>query len=98
VSAVSDTTRNIGTVLGVAVTGSVAASVFAARMAAAHLPARSLSTVATAAGHGASGTSAGSLMHTASAAFVAGADRGALVAATITLLAALAALVALRSR
>jgi EmrB/QacA subfamily drug resistance transporter len=97
-SAVSDTTRNIGTVLGVAVTGSVAASVFAARMAAAHLPARSLSAVATAAGHGASGTSAGNLMHTASAAFVAGADRGALVAATITLLAALAALVALRSR
>jgi len=97
-SAVSDTTRNIGTVLGVAVTGSVAASVFAARMTAAHTPARSLSAIATVAGHGASGTSAGSLMHTASAAFVAGADRGALVAATITLLAALAALVALRSR
>lgn len=100
-SAVSDTTRNIGTVLGVAVTGSVAASVFAARMAAAHMPARSLSAIATTAGHGASGAagaSAGSLMHTASAAFVAGADRGALVAATITLLAALAALVALRSR
>ena len=95
-SAVSDTTRNIGTVLGVAVTGSVAASVFAARMAAARTPAHSLSAIAT--GHLTSRASAGSLMHTASAAFVAGADRGAAVAAIITFLAALAALVTLRSR
>jgi EmrB/QacA subfamily drug resistance transporter len=102
-SAVSDTTRNIGIVLGVAVTGSVAASVFSARMAAAGLPARSLAAVASRAyahrvpaAHGA--PAAANLLHVASGAFVAGADRGALVAAAITALTAVIAFRALRSR
>ena len=94
-SAVSDTTRNIGTVLGVAVTGSVAASVFSARMAATHSPARTIAAV----GQLAHGTPAAmSLLHTASDAFVAGADRGALVAAAITAVTAVIAFRVLRSR
>jgi EmrB/QacA subfamily drug resistance transporter len=104
-SAVSDTTRNIGTVLGVAVTGSVSASVFASRMAAAHSPARSLAAVATLTRHAASPAHvagnvapAANLLHTASSAFVAGADRGALAAAAITALAAITAFRVLRNR
>lgn len=94
-SAVSDTTRNIGTVLGVAVTGSIAASVFSSRMAAAGSPARTLS----AAAHLAHGTPAAmSVLRTASDAFVAGADRGALIAAAITAITAVIAFRVLRSR
>ena len=101
-SAVSDTTRNIGTVLGVAVTGSVAASVFAARMTSAHAQAHSLAAVASLARHASAdhgpAAATANLLHTASAAFVAGADRAALVAALVTALAAAAAFRALRAR
>ena len=54
-AAVSDTTRNIGTVLGVAVAGSVAASVFASEMTSAHAPAHSLAAAASLARHASAG-------------------------------------------
>jgi EmrB/QacA subfamily drug resistance transporter len=78
-SAVNDTTRNMGSVLGVAVFGSIAASVFASRMASAGV-ARSVGSVGAAAiaAHHAGGTSGAALLHAAASAFVAGADRAVL--------------------
>jgi hypothetical protein len=82
-SAVNDTTRNMGSVLGVAVLGSITASVFASRM---HGVAGSVGSVgsvgaaATAARH-IGGTHGTEMLHTAASAFVAGADRAALAAA-----------------
>ena len=108
-SAVNDTTRNIGSVLGVAVLGSITASVFAARMTSAispvtaHLtgaaghPATS-SIAAAAIAHRIPAAAAAPLLHTADAAFIAGAGRAALAAAIATTLGAAVAYRALRSR
>ncbi|HEX5295608.1 MAG TPA: MFS transporter [Streptosporangiaceae bacterium] len=76
-SAVNDTTRNMGSVLGVAVFGSIAASVFAGRMGGLSLGA------AAAAGHRAGGTSGASVLHAAADAFVSGADRAVLAGAIV---------------
>ena len=102
----NDTTRNIGSVLGVAVLGSVTASVFAARMAgaahpaAAHLTGAAISSIGAVAAtaHRLPAAAAAPLMHTADGAFVAGADRAALAAAIAIALGAVAAHRALRSR
>src|SRR5215475_12155749 len=67
-SAVNDTTRNMGSVLGVAVFGSIAASVFASRMGGGSLGA----VVAAAGGRPGSGAD---VLHAAASAFVTGADR-----------------------
>jgi EmrB/QacA subfamily drug resistance transporter len=94
-SAVNDTTRNMGSVLGVAVFGSIAASVFASRMASGGV-ARSVGSVGAAAvaAHHASGTSAAALLHAAASAFVAGADRAVLAGVIV---AAAGALIAFRA-
>jgi EmrB/QacA subfamily drug resistance transporter len=88
-SAINDTTRNMGSVLGVAVMGSIAASVFASRMAGVgHGTAGSVG-AAVAAAHRAGGAYGTSLLHTTASAFVTGADRAVLAGA----IAALAGLV-----
>jgi Major Facilitator Superfamily len=76
-SAVNDTTRNMGSVLGVAVFGSITASVFASRMGSA---AGSLATAA-AAGHRPG--SGANVLHAAASAFVTGADRAVLAGAIV---------------
>ena len=73
-SAVNDTTRNMGSVLGVAVFGSIMASVFAGRMGGESLAA------AAAAGHRRGGAS---VLHAAANAFVTGADRAVLAGAIV---------------
>ena len=78
-SAVNDTTRNMGSVLGVAVFGSIAASVFASRMAGSLGSARSLGAAAMA-GHRPGGAA---VLHAAGSAFVAGADRAVLAGAIV---------------
>jgi EmrB/QacA subfamily drug resistance transporter len=86
-SAVNDTTRNMGSVLGVAVIGSITSSVFASRMASAfgaHGPAGSLGAAATAA-HRAGGAQGAALLHTIDASFVSGVDRAVLAGAIATL-------------
>jgi EmrB/QacA subfamily drug resistance transporter len=96
-SAVNDTTRNMGSVLGVAVIGSITASVFASRMAhLAHGTVGSLGAAAAAAHHagGAYGTS---LAHAAASAFIAGADRAVLAGAIATLAGVLIAFRTLRA-
>jgi hypothetical protein len=96
-SAVNDTTRNMGSVLGVAVIGSITASVFASRMAhLAHGTVGSLGAAAAAAHHagGAYGTS---LAHAAASAFIAGADRAVLAGAIATLAGVLIAVRTLRA-
>jgi EmrB/QacA subfamily drug resistance transporter len=76
-SAVNDTTRNMGSVLGVAVFGSITASVFAGRMGSA---AGSLgAAAATAHGPG----SGADVLHAAADAFVSGADRAVLAGAIV---------------
>jgi EmrB/QacA subfamily drug resistance transporter len=92
-SAVADTTRNMGSVLGVAVIGSITASVFATRMSAtaAHVAVPGAVTHAAASSVGAAaeiarragGAHGAALLHTAGDAFVAGADRGAIAAAIL---------------
>src|SRR5207237_2603388 len=71
-SAVNDTTRNMGSVLGVAVFGSITASVFAGRMGA------SRGTLAAAAAAGHQPGSGADVLHLAASAFVTGADRAVL--------------------
>ncbi len=97
-SAVNDTTRNMGSVLGVAVFGSIAASVFASRMAAAGVAGSAGSAgslgAAVAAAHHAGGVAGAAVLHAAASAFVAGADR-AVLAGVITAVAG--ALVAFRA-
>ena len=77
-SAVNDTTRNMGSVLGVAVFGSITASVFASRMGSAvgrwGRPRRP-------AGHRAG--SGAAVLHAAADAFVSGADRAVLAGAIV---------------
>jgi len=93
-SAVNDTTRNMGSVLGVAVIGSITASVFASRMAGvAHGTVRSLGAAA-AAGHHAGGAS---LAHAADSAFITGVDRAVLAGAIATLAGLLIAFRTLRT-
>jgi hypothetical protein len=97
-SAVNDTTRNMGSVLGVAVFGSIAASVFASRMAQlAHGSIGSVGAAAEAAHH-VGGAYGAALMHTAASAFVAGADHAVVAGAIATALGALIALRTLRTR
>jgi EmrB/QacA subfamily drug resistance transporter len=104
-SAVNDATRNLGSVLGVAVIGSVAASGFAGRLtgfAAAGRPAAAAARqsvgAATVIARQAGGSHGASLLRDAATAFVAGADRGILVAAAATLIGAVIAIRSLRSR
>jgi EmrB/QacA subfamily drug resistance transporter len=99
-SAVNDTTRNMGSVLGVAVMGSVTASVFASRMAhvfGLHGTAGSLGAAAAVAHH-ASGAYAAGLVHAIDSAFVAGADRAVLAGAIATLAGVVMAVRTLRAR
>jgi EmrB/QacA subfamily drug resistance transporter len=84
-SAVNDTTRNMGSVLGVAVFGSITASVFASRMAdLAHGSVGSVGAAAAVA-HRAGGAYGAAVMHAAASAFVTGADRAVLAGAVATL-------------
>jgi EmrB/QacA subfamily drug resistance transporter len=97
-SAVNDTTRNMGSVLGVAVFGSISASVFASRMAhlaGAHGFAGSMGAAAAAA-HRATGPEAAALLHAAASAFVTGADRAVLAGAIAALAGVLIAVRTLR--
>ena len=99
-SAVNDTTRNMGSVLGVAVFGSITASVFASRMA--HLAdgrgfGGSLGAAAAAAHH-AAGPDGAALMQAIASAFVTGADRAVLAGAFVTLAGVLIAVRTLRAR
>jgi EmrB/QacA subfamily drug resistance transporter len=92
-SAVNDTTRSLGGALGVAVMGSVAASIFAShiRPALAHLPAgvaaRAKSSVGAAVtiGQHAPGSVGGALVEAARHAFIIGSDQ-AMIAATVAAL------------
>ncbi len=98
-SAVNDTTRNMGSVLGVAVFGSVTASVFASRMAhlaGGHAFGGSLGAAATAAHH-ATGAYGATLMQAIASAFVTGADRAVLAGAFVTLAGVLIAVRTLRA-
>lgn len=81
-SAVNDATRNMGTVLGVAVVGSVAASAAGGHV----MPAHGALTAS-----GPAARSAADAMHTAAAAFITGADHGAIVAAALVFAGALLA-------
>jgi len=99
-SAVNDTTRNMGSVLGVAVFGSITASVFASRMAhLAHGTAGSLGAAAAAAHRagGAYGAHGTVLLHAIDGAFVTGADRAVLAGAAATLAGVLIAVRTLRT-
>ncbi len=87
-SAVNDTTRNMGSVLGVAVFGSIAASVFASRMTATHASSASSVGAAAAAAHHMGGAPGSALMHTAGSAFVAGANHAVIAGVIAALLGA----------
>jgi fucose permease len=96
-SAVNDTTRNMGSVLGVAVFGSISASVFASRMAAAHATATSVGAAAMMA-HKAGGSYGADLMHNAASAFVSGANHAAIAGAIAAVAGTLIALTTFRAR
>jgi EmrB/QacA subfamily drug resistance transporter len=109
-SAVNDTTRNIGSVLGVAVLGSITASVFASRMtgaahtvgahlagASGHAATSSIGAVVAIA-HRMSAAAAAPLVHTADAAFVAATVHAAVAAAIVTAIGAVVAYRSLRTR
>jgi hypothetical protein len=95
-AAINDATRNMGSVLGVAVVGSVSASVFASRQVGHHGPTASIGQAVAAAQH--TGGQADGLVHAIAGAFVSGADYGVLAAAAVTLAGALIAIAALRTR
>jgi Major Facilitator Superfamily len=96
-SAVNDTTRNMGSVLGVAVFGSIAASVFASRMAGlAHGTIGSVGAAAEVAHH-VGGSHRAALLHTAASAFVTGADHAVIAGAIATLAGLLVAFGTLRA-
>ena len=102
-SAVNDATRNLGSVLGVAVVGSVAASAYASHLGAFHAAgpaataaARQSLGAAAAIARSVGGPHGAALFHTAATAFVTGADRGILVAAAATLTGIIVAARALR--
>jgi EmrB/QacA subfamily drug resistance transporter len=86
-SAVSNTTRNLGTVLGVAVVGSIAATTYTHTMPDGTPAARSIGAAASIASH-LPAPAAESLHATAAHAFVRGADLGVLVTVAIVLLTA----------
>jgi EmrB/QacA subfamily drug resistance transporter len=97
-SAVNDTTRNMGSVLGVAVFGSITASVFAGRMA--QLSHGSIGSIGTAAeiAHHAGGPYGAALLHTAATAFIDGADHAVIAGAIATMAGVLVAFGTLRTR
>jgi EmrB/QacA subfamily drug resistance transporter len=104
-SAVNDATRNLGSVLGVAVIGSVAASVYSSRLAGFAAAGRPAATAARqSVGAGAmiarqvGGSRGAALFHDAATAFVGGVDRGVLIAAAATLVGAVVAARTLRSQ
>ena len=96
-SAVNDTTRNMGSVLGVAVFGSISASVFTSQVA--HVAHGSIGSVgaAVAVGQHVGGTYGAAVLHAAASAFVTGADRAVLAGAIATLVGALIAFRMLRA-
>jgi EmrB/QacA subfamily drug resistance transporter len=96
-SAVNDATRNMGTVLGVAVVGSVTASVFANRIAG-HGVNGQVGSVGSAVemAHRLGGSAGATLLHDTASAFVTGADHGVLTAAVAALAGALIASITLR--
>jgi hypothetical protein len=93
-SAINDSTRNMGSVLGVAVFGSISASVFASKMTAAHLSASSVGAAAIAARR----TGDAGLLHTAASAFVSGADHAVIAGVAAGVAGALVAAWAFRAR
>src|SRR5215831_18729728 len=102
-SAVNDATRNLGSVLGVAVVGSVAASAYASHLGAFHAAGPAAATAArgsigaaAAIAHHIGGAAGATLFRDAATAFVTGADRGILVAAAATLTGIIVAARALR--
>jgi len=102
-SAVNDATRNLGSVLGVAVVGSVAASAYASHLSAFHAAGPAAAAVArqsvgaaAAIARQVGGTHGLALFHSAVTAFVTGADRGVLVAAAATFAGLIVAARALR--
>ena len=104
-SAVNDATRNLGSVLGVAVVGSVAASAYASHLGqfnaagpAAATVARGSVGAAAAIAHHIGGAPGAALFRDAASAFVTGADRGIVVAAAATLAGVIVAVRALRGR
>ncbi len=91
-SAITNTTRNLGAVLGVAVAGSVANSLYTSSMSAAHLPPGPLGTAssqsigaAATIGRHLPGPAASDILHIASHAFVHGADAGAWICVAVAL-------------
>jgi EmrB/QacA subfamily drug resistance transporter len=94
-SAVNDTTRNMGSVLGVAVFGSIAASVFASRAASARIGSGSVGAVAEIARH-AGGAKGANMLHAVASAFVTGADRAVIAGVVAALAGALIAARTLR--
>jgi hypothetical protein len=103
-SAVNDATRNLGSVLGVAVVGSVAASTYASHLSAfdgagpgTAAIARQSVGAAAAIARQVGGPHGAGLFHTATAAFITGVDRGVLVAAAATLAGVIVAARALRA-
>lgn len=94
-SAINDTTREIGGVLGVAVMGSIAATVYKSHLVVGHLPiryanlARSSVGAAVTIGQRAPGAAGTTLATHARQAFLVGADRATLIAALATAMGAL---------
>jgi EmrB/QacA subfamily drug resistance transporter len=104
-SAVNDATRNLGSVLGVAIVGSIAASAYSSHLsgyaAAGHpasVAARQSVGAATVIASQVGGTHGAALFRDAASAFVTGADRGILAAAAATLIGAVLAIRTLRSQ
>jgi EmrB/QacA subfamily drug resistance transporter len=93
-SAINDSTRNMGSVLGVAVFGSISASVFASKMTAAHLSASSVGAAAIAARR----TGDVDLLHVAASAFVSGADHAVIAGVAAGIAGALIAARTFRTR
>jgi EmrB/QacA subfamily drug resistance transporter len=105
-SAVNDTTRSLGGALGVAVTGSVASSIFASRIGPAltHVPARYATQAkasvgaAVTVGHHAPGSVGQTLVDAARQAFVVGSDRAMIVAVAAVAIGAIVSAVFLPPR
>src|SRR5499427_286428 len=96
-SAVNDTTRNMGSVLGVAAFGSITASVFASQTAQlAHGAIGSIGAAAEVAHH-VGGADGAALLHTAASAFVTGADHAVIAGAIATVTGLLVALATLHA-
>jgi EmrB/QacA subfamily drug resistance transporter len=93
-SAINDSTRNMGSVLGVAVFGSISASIFASRMTSAHMSVSSVGAAAITARR----TGNADLLHTAASAFVSGADHAAIAGVVAGLAGAVVATWAFRTR